>query len=215
MSSWLAAMMLAATSVSTVPVESGTVLILKHSNKVVAAWTDAEVTHVALAMREGDETWVYEATPGEVRRLPFREYCRELGELNHGKKTRVELWTMAPQRTWSAGEESSVRRYLDAQLGRRYSIKNYVRGKEGDGVHCAELTASALEQTGRYYFQRAYSHSPAALYKLLQRSYAPARPLAVSAVKPREPWCRRTWNRCASWADWCSWACYESWTFCW
>ena len=109
--------------------DSGSVLILEHSNKPVSSFTGSAITHVALLMEIGGNPWVYEATPGKVRRVPLNTYRSELGELNERRSKKTRLWIMEPEDEFTRGQLLKLKAFLDSQLGRRYSVKGYVRGK--------------------------------------------------------------------------------------
>src|SRR5690606_12641317 len=193
----------AAATARPAPIPTGSLLVLTNSNKLVARWTSAEVTHVAIAVEEDGHVWVYEATPSKVRRIALAEYREELAEQNRSRTTPMALWVMTPDRPFDKREQLVMQRYLDAQLGRRYSIKNYVRSRPGDGIHCAELASSALQQTGRYLFGPHYAISPARLVKVLEHTYDEPSALALPRPIKNESWCQRSWKWWGGWADWC------------
>lgn len=194
---------------------TGTLLYLQHSNPLVARWTRSDVTHVALAVRREKTTWVYEATPGEVRRVELQRYLEELSRQNQGNGRPMQLWALAPAEQFQDQECRRLEDFLDQQLGRRYSIRNYLRRRDGDGIHCGELAASALTETGRFHFQPFHSQAPGVLVEQM-REYC-RQPTQIAIPQPSEPpsWRTRTWERWTSFRNWCPWACYETWTFCW
>jgi len=108
-----------------------------------------------------------------------------------------------------------MRAYLDDQIGRRYSVKNYVRGKPYDGIHCAELTSTTLNQSGRYAFQDCHKLAPQALYQAVLASHEPPELLEIPALVVKEPWWLRTQRRLIAWATWCRWSSREAWLFFW
>src|SRR5262245_41196382 len=132
----------------------GTLLFLENCNSVVEYTTRGEVAHVALVFHDRDDAWVYEATPGKVRRVKIEEYFVELARLNHRRDDddQIRMLAARPKTAYTDEEVAKMRTYLDGQIGRRYSVKNYLRGKPYDGVHCAELASSTLNQSGRYAF---------------------------------------------------------------
>ncbi|MBP87142.1 MAG: hypothetical protein CMJ64_10560 [Planctomycetaceae bacterium] len=200
---------------SAVDVPDGSLLVLKNSNKPVASWTGAEVTHVAVVVHKGGQPWVYEATPAKVRQLPLPSYWKELAELNARRDPETSVLLLRPKTSYSADEVQRLKQSMNAQLGRRYSIKGYVRGKPSGGIHCAEFVSSALASTGRFEFDEPhYAISPAEFYTQVRQKHEPAVRLTFKPKASNDSWCSKTWKRWAGFSSWCSWACYESWTFC-
>lgn len=193
----------------------GSLLFLENCNSVVQFATQDEIGHVALAFREGKETWVYEATPGSVRRVTFVEYEQELARINEHKRQPIRLWVLAPERKFTAAEITAMQEYLDDQLGRRYSIKNYVKGKPGDGTHCAELAANTLNRSGRFDLADSHTIHPARLMSIIKPEFPTKVEYPVGKPIVIDPWYIR-WGRCcnSSW-NWCGWSCGEVWSFCW
>src|SRR5438552_2622047 len=132
----------------------GTLLFLENCSSVVERATHGEIAHVAMVFGDDGERWVYEATPAKVRRVKLDDYLADLARSNQRRKGDDEIRALAlqPWPEYTPEEAVKMRAYLDTQLGRRYSVKNYVRGKPYDGIHCAELTASTLNASGRYCF---------------------------------------------------------------
>ncbi|WP_425617978.1 hypothetical protein NA78x_001670 [Anatilimnocola sp. NA78] len=193
--------------------DDGSLLFLQNCNSVVEYTTKDEIGHVSLAFRDGGETWVYEATPGKVRRLTFAAYQEELAKINLGKREPIRLWVLEPKEKFSVSEATAMQEFLDEQLGRRYSVKNYVRGKPGDGTHCAELAANTLNRTGRFEFAEPYKIYPAKLLELVEPKYRPKVELAIAPPPVIEPWYVR-WGQCTQQScGWCGWSCREAWSF--
>jgi hypothetical protein len=194
----------------------GNLLFLQNCNSVVEFATRDEIGHVALAFREGKETWIYEATPGQVRRVTLVEYEQELARINarRGEKDQMRLWVLSPERKFNAAEISAMQEFLDDQLGRRYSIKNYVKGKPGDGTHCAELAANTLNSSGRFDLADSHKIHPARLMSIVEPEFAKKveYPIGKPAV---DPWYTRWGRCCTSSFSWCAWSCGEAWSFCW
>src|SRR4051812_1803493 len=91
----------------------GSLLFLENCNSVVEFATKDEIGHVALAFREGKETWIYEATPGSVRRVTFADYEQELARINERKRIPIRLWVLTPERKFTAAEITAMQEYLD------------------------------------------------------------------------------------------------------
>jgi hypothetical protein len=198
-------------------VRDGTVIALENGNRVVQYYTKSEVTQVALILNDGGKPWVYEATPHEVRKLMLADYYAELGEINRHRHTanqmRIRLYQ--PVRPYTDQQIIDVRAYLNRQLGRRYSVKSYVRDKPSDGVHCAELVSTALTHTGREQFARAYAVNPSVLVSRIAPHHDAPLEVDLPDLEPVDTWCRRSWNWWSGLYVWCGWACGETWRFCW
>ena len=198
-----------------VDVQDGSLLVLKNSNKPVVRWTGSDITHIALVVRKGGQPWVYEATPAKVRQMPLPEYWRELAALNTRREPKTTVLLLRPKRSYASEQVQSMKRYMDSQLGRRYSIKGYVRDKQSDGIHCAEFASSALATTGRFEFEDAhYSINPAEFYAQVKDLHEPPVRLTFKPAKSNDSWCSRSWKEWIGFSSWCGWAWYESWTFC-
>ncbi len=195
----------------------GTLLFLENCSSVVERSTRGEVGHVAIVFQDGGERWVYEATPAKVRRLTLADYYEELAQQNQRKSDddQVRAIAVAPKRAYTADEATRMRTYLDAQLGRRYSVKNYVRGKPYDGIHCAELASSALNASGRYAFAECHKLNPQALYAAVALTHASVEPVVIPALELQEPLRTRATRRWSSWLTWCGWSCREAWLWLW
>jgi hypothetical protein len=209
----------AALSLSASPLEDGSLLFLENCNSVVEYSTKGKVGHVAMAFNDADACYVYEATPGEVRRVSLDEYYAELARINRrkGKNDQVQVWAFRPTPAYTTEEVAAMRCALDGQLGRRYSVRNYVRRTPGDGIHCAELSAMVLNASGRFQLENGAKLHPAALYGIVEQSqhYGPAKELAIPQPASRESWCFRAQRRTAEWFTWCGWSCQEAWLWCW
>jgi hypothetical protein len=179
--------------------------------------TRGSVGHVALAMSEGGDAWIYEATPAVVRRVSPAAYYLELARVNERRKEddQVRVWAMYPQVPYSTDETAAMRDYLDSQLGRRYSIKNFVLGQPGDGIHCAELTASTLNRSGRFMLDECQSLHPSGLCQEVQPLYQERVAIEIPAPSVQETWCARAQRRWSGWLTWCGWSCEEALSYCW
>ena len=195
----------------------GSLLFLENCNSVVELATRDEIGHVAIAMREDGETWIYEATPGKVRKLTFAAYEEELSRINAGRNSRdaVKLWIVSPQRQFTPAEVTAMQEFLDEQLGGSYSVKNYVRNQPGDGTHCAELAAGTLNRSGRFDLARPHAIHPAKLLTIIEPEYPAKSEYTIGKLAVTEPWYVRWGRCCASTCNWCDWSCREAWSFAW
>jgi len=195
----------------------GTLLFLENCNSIVQRTTHGEIAHVAFVFQDGGESWVYEATPAKVRRVTVDEYLVELARLNKRRDDddQIRVLALRPMPEYTSDEVAKMRAFLDGQLGRRYSVKNYVRGRPYDGVHCAELTSSTLNQSGRHTFQDCHSLSPQALYACASSTHEVAEQLSIPPLVTQDPWCLRAQRRWIATFNWCRWSCKEAWLFLW
>jgi hypothetical protein len=199
--------------------DDGSLVFLERCNFFVERYTSAPIGHVAIAVNENDHTWIYEATPGHVRRLTWAAYRDELSAIN-GDRTRWErdtviTWVLAPRTPLNAAQRSDLKIFLESQLDRRYSVRGIVRGKTGDGIHCAELASQALNTIGQIEVEECHKQSPAAVMALAQRAYQPPRQVEIPLPEAEPAWCERAWHRWTRAATMCRWSWGEAWSFCW
>jgi hypothetical protein len=175
----------------------GTLLFLENCSSVVERTTRGEIGHVALVFQDGGERFVYEATPAKVRRVTLANYYEDLAQQNQRKsdEDQVRAIAVAPKPAYTSEETSRMRVYLDGQLGRRYSVKNYVRGKPYDGIHCAELASSTLNASGRYSFADCHKINPQALYAAVAPTHLRVEQVVIPALEVQEPLRIRTARR--------------------
>lgn len=199
--------------VGTTPVPDGTLLFLERGNLVVELWTGKQITHVGLILHEDGVPWLYEAQPGKVRRIRLEDYYREISEYNRGRREAARVWLCRPTREYSQQACDDMRCYLASQIDRRYSIKNYVKSRQGDGIHCAELTAETLNQSGRFQFSNCFAISPGELAEAVRTHYQGAVGVSL-APPPKRSWCERSSDWWLGLFDWCGWSCQEALSFC-
>jgi hypothetical protein len=70
---------------------------------------------------------------------------------------------MPPTNPISLNSLLKMKKYADSQLGRPYSIKGYLKGREVEGFHCAEYVGEILEM-GRIIRSDKYRESPGGIY---------------------------------------------------
>lgn len=199
--------------------DDGSLVALENCNYWVERYTQTPIGHVAMAVNESQQTWIYEATPGKVRRLTWTDYRAELAALNVDrqakKKPEIVTWVLEPKKSLTREQSAELKSYLDSQLNRRYSVKGIVRGKEGDGIHCAELASHALNVAGLADIDDCHKQSPAAVRDTAQGFCDPAYQASCAAQVAEETWCQRAWRRWKHWGLMCRWSCGEAWRFCW
>jgi hypothetical protein len=196
---------------------SGTLLFLENCSSVVERATKGKIGHVAVVMRDGPSSWVYEATPAKVRRVTEQEYYAELGRINapRDKEDAIRIWAKRPAPEYSEKQLAAMRDILEGHIGRPYSVKDYVRHKPSDGIHCAELASTALNASGRFKFEECHRIHPSALYVAVDSGYGAAREVALAGPVVQESWWVREQRRTSGWWKWCAWGCGEAWRFCW
>ena len=206
----------AALSIGSPRIENGALIYLERSNAIVEQYTGSNVSHVAIAINIGQQPWIYEATPAKVRRVPLEEYYAEIKRLNQGRGRKIRMYVMAPREKFTWREIRAMKTYLDGQLGRRYSVKGYVRNRPASGIHCAELIADTLAYSGRIKFAETHRLSPGVLVTKVSVTYEAGTRTEIRVSKPvlPETWCDRQWTTWFAFSAWCRWACGEAWRFC-
>jgi hypothetical protein len=196
---------------------SGTLLFLENCSSVVEHATKGKIGHVAVLMADGGSRWIYEATPAQVRRITQEEYFAELARINlgRGQDDRIRVWVKQPSPEFTAAQVEAMRGQLNQQLGKPYSVRDYVRETPSDGVHCAELASTTLNASGRFAFKECHRLHPSALYSAVDSGYGPALEIAIPDPAIQASWCIRAQRQTASWWKWCGWSCQEAWRFCW
>ena len=197
--------------------DDGSLLFLENCNSVVQWTGDGKIGHVAMLFNDAGKTWVYEATPGRLRRLPLAQYQEELARINsrRDEDEGIRGLVLQPKRPYTPTEVAAMLEYLDEQLGRRYSVRNYVRDTPGDGMHCAEMTSSTLNCTGRFDFDNPGKIHPAELFEQVADSHRRVEQLDLTVELPPLTWCERQSQRWSGYWNWCKWSCGESWAWCW
>lgn len=198
---------------ATPSISEGTILYLENSNDVVEFYTGSEKTHVAIVFSDSQHQWVYEAAPGKVRRVTLKAYLKNISKLNLSRSEKIRVFLQAPNRDYSPREVYEMRRYLDRQLGRRYTIKSFLQGGKSKGLHCAQLVAEGLNRSDRFSLGKSSSLSPAQLLRATKKEYGSTKRIRLKSSPSQLPWCTRTWNSWSAFGKWCSWSCDESWDF--
>lgn len=195
-------------------IEDGTLLYVWNGNRIVQGYTDSKVTHVGLIININGEPYLYEADVPEVRRLKFKEYLTKIAQENKGvddlaKWVRVKL--IQPAVPYTGEQVKMMKSYLDSKLGTRYSIRGYLHKQSVDsGMHCAELTTSALNATGRYKFTNPPAVSPKSLVYYMSRTYGEPQKVAILVPAKNHSWCKNQQHWWAKACTWCGWSCVES-----
>lgn len=208
--------LLAALVCTAEPLDDGTLLFLENANSVVKVATGGRIGHVAIAMSDEGKSWIYEATPDRVRRVSPETYQEELTRINAKRDDdkKVRMLALAPQKEYSAAEKAAMRNFLSEQIGRRYSVLNYVKDKDGPGIHCAELAGCTLNASGRYHFEQPRSIHPSRFHDLVEPTHRAAQIVPLPAFVAKETWCQRADRRWGEIWRWSCWGCGEAWSLC-
>jgi hypothetical protein len=197
----------------------GSLVFLENSNYFVERYTEASIGHVAVVIRDGGRPLVYEATPGRVRKVTWDDYLLELGKLNQDRSWRgkklIAGWVLAPKTPYSSSEISHMRRYLESQIARRYSILGYLRGQQSDGVHCAELASHTISFGGRFDIDDCYKQTPSSVMALAQSQHRPKTALTIPEPAKAEPWCSAACRRWSNYWMMARWSIREVWHYAW
>jgi hypothetical protein len=197
------------------PWREGTILLLEDSNLVVSTVTDSRITHVAMIFNDDDRPQVYEATPGQVRRVPLPDYLTEIARQNERRAQPIRVYVSRPVKRFTDEQAEEMRAHVRRELGRRYSVKSYVRDRAADGLHCSEFAARTLNRSARYAFRDCHRITPGGLAAALAEGPFPYRqPVKLSVPEQNITLCEKTADCWDGFWNWCGWACVESWMFC-
>lgn len=193
--------------------EDGTLLFVENGQNLVECYTHSAFSHVAIVI----DDQVYEAQPPKIFKQPLLDWFTNVGKYNEGAGSPALVVVMKPEKPYSKEEIAKMREFLEDQVGRRYSIRGYLRKVPGEGIHCAEMCAGALEASGRCEFSDAnYTYSPGELHDIVPDYTQFGKKLYVR-IKDEH---RR--SVASRWKDWwrhkgsmCGWSCVETMTFCW
>ena len=124
--------------------EDGSLLFIENGNRIVQNHTDSTITHVAIIFKNDNDLWVYEAVPPKVRKIKLTEYYLEIEKINKRKKRKLKVWISNPDKPLSTDQKDIAKKYLEKQIGRKYSIGGYLEEKPVQGIHCCELVGETL-----------------------------------------------------------------------
>lgn len=174
-------------------VTTGSLICTRGDCLAVRVYTASSVTHVASVVVQNDGPWVYESTNGAgVRKLPLADYL--------GTQSPNHVRVFRPHVRLTADQATAFETYLEAQLGRPYSVKHHLTGNRSRGLHCAEYATEALARTELITVQNSVKVSPASLIEgvvqngihdeLIDREIAEPEPPA----DPGRNCCERFWD---------------------
>ena len=122
-------------------IPDGSLLFVDGGNETVINHTDSPYSHVAVIFNVDGEPWVYEAIDPVVRKVKLSDYIREIEVENKKNDKLIKLWVRKPR---AKLDTKVMRRYLEGQLGREYSISSYLTGISQKSIHCGELIARTM-----------------------------------------------------------------------
>lgn len=137
--------------------------------KPIHKHTGSTLTHAAIILYVGGDPWVYEAYPPRVRQLPLDVYLGKL-EAKKARHPALSWFILQPREEFTSAELRAMKRHADAQLGRRYMIRGWWKGREVRGIMCSQLVGDVLEKSGRI-TSAHFRESPGSLYSKLKPLY--------------------------------------------
>lgn len=196
---------------ASIQIPDGALIFVDHGSRIVECYTDSPTTHVAVVMYEDGVPYVYEAEPPKVRRYKLSDWFEQYGRENEASRRKAIITIFAPKVRLTADQLSAQKQFLDDQVGRRYSLRGYIRGIPGDGIHCSEMSAGMLG------YERPYSISPAGLRTAISDSHVQVGKQFYVEIKPeyQRSWCQRSADWWKDRGRWCDWSFGESWRWCW
>ena len=149
------------------PVDDGTLIFVKGGNRIVQFETDSEITHIGIIFMENSEPYFYEATPPKVRKIPLKDYIKEIEDINkrHPRNKRELIYINTPI---LKDKITSMKKYADSQIGRAYGVRSYIKGKELSTIHCSEYVSRILREGGED-IDTPYKQTPDSLMKKYAR----------------------------------------------
>ncbi len=136
--------------------QTGTLLFSQGDCLAVRVYTNSPYTHVALAIVEDDQIYIYDSMNDVgVRKQKLDEY------LSVQSPDKVHLFQ--PKRPFTKEETSCLQAYLDSQLGRPYAVAHHLTGKRNEGLHCSEYVTDALMEVDWLHAKKPSRVSPASL----------------------------------------------------
>ncbi len=172
----------------------------------VRLYTWSPFTHVAIVMpKPGTSEWiVYDSARRHgVRKSELGDYLLE--------SSPDALFLLHPRHQLDASQQEKLRKALEEQLGRPYSVKQHLTGTRARGVHCSEYVTDALIAIDFLHAHKPPRVSPASLLEgiVQERVYQPDLTLKVnlpvSPASKTETWCRQIWDKTKT----CTGRCYR------
>ncbi len=150
--------------------DDGSLLYIKNGNKIVQKHTQSDLTHVAIIFNEDNAPYVYEAIKPVVRKIKLADYEKELAALNKKKKVDRDIILYQPKQKPKKEEIEGMKKYLNSQLGRKYSVNSYIFEQEQSTIHCAEIVSHTL-----HLGDKPYRETPISILTKTKASYVLAK----------------------------------------
>lgn len=159
---------------------TGTLLFSKGDCLAVKVYTSSPFTHVAAVVRDGNETYVYDACNGDgVRRQTLAEYVA------NARPDRMEV--VRPHRKFSPRRTKTFQDRLDEEIGRPYGVMHHLTGERAEGIHCSEYVTDALVECRLLSAESPPRVSPASLRQGVTGSAMYAHVLTLEVAPPPVP----------------------------
>jgi hypothetical protein len=138
-------------------IPDGSIIFVENGSDIVKNITNSYLTHVAIVFNE----YVYESNHPKVKKTPVEKYLK----IN---KNIIILSSKVP---YSNKEVKNMQRFAESQIGKKYSVKAYIRGIPAEGMHCSEYISEILIKSGRYQSSVPSRVTPGSLWKSIKNDY--------------------------------------------
>jgi len=127
--------------------KDGTLFVIKNGNRTVQLVTKSPYTHMAVIFKEDGKYYVYESAYKKgVRKVRLNDYMNLVKA--EADERCLSMYVMQPKIRWTPSQRKKMLDYLHSQLGRRYSVRSYIKGRPMKGIHCSELIANMFSKAG-------------------------------------------------------------------
>jgi len=192
----------------------GSLVLLRDSNPLVMKVTRSPWTHMGIVFNENGRQWVYEASPGGVRRVSFANFAVDAYSRRLCYNKAPSMYTMIPDTPFSTTEVFAMHRFATSQVGRRYSVKGVFHHRPVEGTNCAQFVAATLQQSGRIRFPNTFSQTPASVLNRSSTLFGKSSYVPPPAGIETQTWLDAT-DRTASdtrqWLKWSTWEVFRFW----
>ena len=192
----------------------GAIVLLRDSNAIVTHITQSRWTHMGIVFKEQGQLWVFEASPGRVRKVSLSEFTRDAYARRLGYNSRSVVYIMPPRTPFADAELAAMRSFAHRQVGRRYSIKGILRDRPVEGTNCAQFVAATLQQSGRIRFPHTFDQTPEKVLDRSKHLYAELFRVTAPANHSDHPWLDatgRTFQDTREWLKWTTWEMFHYW----
>lgn len=180
--------------------QTGSLLFSTGDCLAVRAYTGSRYTHVAAVVESEGKIWVYDAMNGRgVRKLSLEEYLEI--------QTPDEVTLLQPCRSFTADEAASFRAALERDLGRPYSVRQFLSQRRTEARHCSEYITDAFIEIDWLRAENPAHVSPASLlagitqHAIYWKGETIRIPPRLVPIPEPAGWCARVWydsQRCLS-----------------